>query len=847
MVRKALLSFSLLGLSFCFSASIFAQLKSPDEFLGYKLGTRYTPHWKLVSYFTYVAANASTQVKTEKYGETNEGRELLLAFVSSAENMKNLESVRMNNLRLANLAKDKAAPLEANAPAIVWLSYNVHGNETSSSEAAMLTLFALVDPSNNKTKEWLKNTLVIIDPCLNPDGRDRYVNWFNSVVGMNANPNLAAREHREPWPGGRTNHYNFDLNRDWAWQTQVETQQRIKVYNQWLPQIHVDFHEQGIDEAYYFAPAAPSYHDVITTWQRDFQVTLGKNHAKYFDSNDWLYFTKEVFDLFYPSYGDTYPMFNGAIGMTYEQAGGPAGGLTALKTEGDTLSLTDRLTHHYTTGLSTIEVASQNAGKLIKEFRKYFSDASGIGVGDYKTYIIKPGRDDAQRVRSFLALLDRNGITYSAASGGVSKGYHYSTGKEESFSGYVDDILISSIQPKGALVKALLEPNSRLADSVTYDITAWSLPYVYGLDAYAVKENLRSSGPWNARSETAPAKTDYGYVIRWQGLQSVRVLTQLQKKGVLLRYAEHPFEVDGQYFDRGAIIVLKNGNKKFGNGLWDIVLQVCNSEQVKANAISTGFVDKGYDLGGSKVHSLKAPRVAVMTGEGIDPSAAGEIWQFFDQQINYQVTLINANDLSFIDWSDIDVLVIPDGGNYRFFTEKANTDKFKEWVNGGGRVVALRRAVAQMAKLEIGIKLKKNDGDPSTDKDSIYDALKKFSDREREAAASDVPGAIIKIDLDNTHPLAFGYPDHYYSLKMDDRMYEFIKEDGWNVGVLKKNIQVSGFIGSAKKSNFKDGLIFGVQEMGRGSITYLADQVLYRGFWENGKLMFCNAVFLVGQ
>ena len=262
-----------------------------------------------------------------------------------------------------------------NAPAIVWLSYNVHGNETSSSEAALFTLFALADPANTQTKEWLKNTVVIIDPCINPDGRDRYVNWFNSIVGNNYNPRLDAREHREPWPGGRTNHYNFDLNRDWAWQTQIESQQRIKQYNQWMPQVHVDYHEQGINQPYYFAPAAQPYHEAITQWQRDFQVTIGKNHAKYFDKNGWLYFTKEIFDLFYPSYGDTYPVYNGAIGMTYEQGGGGAGGLGVDTDEGDTLTLYDRATHHYHHLSKYDRNSFIECNALIKEFRKFFNNA----------------------------------------------------------------------------------------------------------------------------------------------------------------------------------------------------------------------------------------------------------------------------------------------------------------------------------------------------------------------------------------------------------------------------------------------------------------------------------------
>jgi hypothetical protein len=843
MVRKTLLLLALIALLIPAGA----QLRSPEDFLGYKVGTRFTPHWKILDYFNQVAANMPSMVKLQQYGKTNEDRPLVVTFISSPENIKNLEQIRLNNIRLADLAKDNMAPVEENAPAIVWLSYNVHGNEASSSEAAMLTLYALVDPSNNQTKEWLKNTVVVIDPCINPDGRDRYVNWYNSIAGKVPDPRLMAREHDEPWPGGRTNHYNFDLNRDWAWQVQVESQQRIKLYNQWLPQIHVDYHEQDIDAPYYFAPAAPSYHDVITPWQRNFQVTIGKNHAKYFDSNNWLYFTKEVFDLFYPSYGDTYPMFNGAIGMTYEQAGGPAGGLSALEDQGDTLTLTDRVLHHYTTGLSTIETASQNARKLIKEFRKYFNDAASNGVGEYKSYIIKKGSMDAQRLTALLSLLDRNGISYSAATPGSGRGYHYTTGKEESLAISAEDVLISSVQPKGALVKALMEPNSHLEDSVTYDITAWSLPYVYGLDAFALKENLRPSDAVPKPGNTAPAKTDFGYVIRWEGMQSVRVVTALLNKGVLLRYAQEPFDVNGQSFNRGSVIVLKNGNGKFGAGLWDIVLQACSNEQVKAEAISTGFVDKGYDLGSSRVHSLKAPRVVLATGQGVDPSAAGEVWHFFEQQINYPVTLVNAGDLSSVDWNAIDVLIMPDGNNYSFLNDKANVDKLKDWISKGGRLIAMRKAIAQLAKAEIGIRLKKNDTDDKADKDSLYAPLKKFSDRERQAASGDVPGAIIKVDLDNTHPLAFGYPPYFYTLKLEDRVYEFFKENGWNVGVIKKNNQVSGFIGAERRANFRDGLLFGVQEMGQGSVTYLAGEILYRGFWENGKLMFCNAVFLVGQ
>ncbi len=840
MGRKLLLS--VLLVAGCVAG--WSQLKSPDEFLGYKVGSRYTPHWKIAGYFNHVAANASSVVKLQQYGQTNEGRPLLLTFVSSAENIRNLDQIRMNNLRLANLARDRAAPIEENAPAIVWLSYNVHGNETSSSEAALMTIWALVDPSNARTKEWLKNTVVVIDPCINPDGRDRYVNWFNSVVGKSTDPKIYAREHREPWPGGRTNHYNFDLNRDWAWQTQLESRQRIVQYNQWMPQIHVDYHEQGINQPYYFAPAAQPYHEVITPFQREFQVAIGKNNAKYFDQNGWLYFTKEIFDLFYPSYGDTYPTYNGAIGMTYEQGGGGAGGAAVLNDEGDTLTLMDRATHHFTTSLATIEVSSQNASKLIKEFRKYFNDAVSAGIGEYKTYVVKNNPKNNERIASLLELLDKNGIQYGSGSG-AGKGFNYHNGKEEAFTLGSGDIVISALQPRSAMVKVLFEPKSKLVDSATYDITAWALPYVYGVDAFASRDRI-NAGAAPAKIKVSNENTTYGYVLPWNGLQTVKAVGQMLKKGILLRYAEQPFEVNGQKFDRGSVIILRTANTSFGNNLWNEVRKAADDNNVQLYPVTTGFVDKGYDFGSGRVHPLKAPRVAMFTGEGISANDAGEVWHFFEQQIDYPITLINVNDMGRANWNEIDVLVMPTG-NYRFLNEKSSADIFRDWINKGGRVVALEGAVGALSRADFGIKSKKDDDGDKKDGKDDYNALRVFENRERDFIPGTTPGSIYKVELDNSHPLAFGYPNYYYTLKLDDVIYDFMKDRGWNVGVIKKDNQVAGFVGNKLKDRLKDGLLFAVQPMGNGSITYFTDNLLFRNFWENGKLMFCNAVFLVGQ
>jgi len=827
-----------------FSAN--AQVKSPEAFLGYKIGTRFTPHWKVVNYFHNVADAAPRLTRLQQYGETNEGRPLIVAFVSSAENIENLENIRKNNLRLAHQGPpgDGGETTVSNPPAIVWLSYNVHGNEASSTEAAMMTLYALVDPSNAKTKEWLKNVVVVIDPCINPDGRDRHVNWFNSIVNNNPDPLLASREHDEPWPGGRTNHYNFDLNRDWAWQTQIESQQRMKLYNDWLPQVHVDYHEMGINSPYYFAPAAEPYHEVITKWQREFQQIIGKNHAKYFDESGWLYFTKQDYDLYYPSYGDTYPTYNGAIGMTYEQAGGGGGGragAAVITASGDTLTLYDRALHHFTTSLSTIEVSSQNATRLIKEFHNFFDDAITTGVGEYKSYIIKNTPGNEERLKSLLQLLDRNRIVYSVAKAGNANGYNYTTRKTENFSAAANDVLISSQQPKSAMVKVLFEPNSKLLDSVTYDITAWSLPYVYGLNAFASKQAISSSGAWPLPSKiTNEVTSNYGYALPWTGIGSAKAAAQLLKSGIKLRYVEEPFELSGRQFSRGSILILKTSNNSTA---WDKIRRIADENNVQLYPISTGFVDKGFDFGSNKVHFMKAPRVAMLTGEGVYSNAAGEVWFFFDRQLNYPITLINLNEFSPSNLSSFDLLIMP-SGNYSFLNDKTSSEQFRNWINNGGRLIALESAVTQLSKLDWAIKPKKLD-DPDK-KDSTYMFVRRYEDRERDFVTGITAGSIYKVELDNTHPLAFGYPNYYYTMKLDDDIYEFMK-DGWNVGIIRKDEPVAGFVGYKLKPKLKDGLLFGVQNIGEGTITYFVDNVLFRNFWEYGKLMFCNAVFFVGE
>ncbi|MDB5191656.1 MAG: family carboxypeptidase [Segetibacter sp.] len=832
-MKKSLLLLQAFLLSIvCFSQN----LLSPDQFLGYKLGTHFTPHYKIVNYVRYLAMSRPEMIKVEKYGETYEGRELLLAYVATPDHIKQLEGIRQNNLRIAGILKD-GQPATTNAPAIVWLSYNVHGNEPSSSEAAMQTLYVLLNPGEARAQEYLQNTVVIIDPCLNPDGRDRYVNWFNSVSGKSSDPNPQSREHIEPWPQGRSNHYNFDLNRDWAWQTQIETQQRLVKYNQWMPQVHVDFHEQYYNNPYYFAPAAEPFHEVITPWQRQFQTTIGKNHAKYFDQQGWLYFTKESFDLFYPSYGDTYPTYNGSIGMTYEQGGHSRGGLAVTTANGDTLTLVDRVAHHFTTSLSTVEVASQNAGKLVSEFSKFFADNKTGKGSTYRTYVLTS--DNLQKIRNVGELLTRNGIEYGSVGSTAFKGFNYNNKKQETGKLKKYNLAVSMQQPRSTLAKVLLEPASNLVDSNTYDITAWAIPYSYGVDAYAVKETLPLQAFSANLVQNTVAASPYGYLIKYNCIESAKLLGQLLRKGIKVRYAEKAFTYKGKEYERGTLITLVKGNP---TDLANTITQLVKNNGLEAEVIETGFVEKGPDFGSPFIRFIQTPKVALVTGDQTSSLNAGEVWHLFDQVLEYPVTLINAADLGRAKLSDFNVLIFPNG-NYRGLSDKDITERLKEYVKTGGKLIALENAVKQLATAEWGIKEKEQ---KTETKPVDYSALKRFEDRERDQISDNIPGAIYKVVLDETHPLAFGYADTYYSIKQNDNIYEFLK-DGWNVGVIKKNNLVSGFAGSTVKSKLVDGVVFGVQPMGAGSVVYLVDNPLFRQFWENGKLLFANAVFLVTE
>ncbi len=843
-------------------------IPSPAEYLGYELGDKFTLHYKVVGYFQTVA-ELSDRVTFQTYGETYEGRELVYVIVTSPENHRNIEEIRTNNLKLAGLLTGEPT---SNQKAISWLSYNVHGDEASSSEASMMTLYELVSRTDDQVQEWLDRTVIIMDPMINPDGRDRYTAFVTQQTGMKPNPNHDAQEHAQPWPRGRANHYLFDLNRDWAWGMQQETRYRIEAYHKWMPHVHVDYHEQGFDSPYYFAPAAEPYHKVITPWQREFQRTIGTYNMAAFDRKGWIYFTREVFDLFYPSYGDTWPTYNGSIGMTYEQAGGGFAGLSVELPQGNNLTLYDRLLHHHTTGMATIHAVSDHAERVIEEFTTHQKESMTRSRGQYDTYIIKGGQHP-DKLTALAKFLETQRIEFREA--GVNKvynAYDYSSGRTVRMQVESGDVLISAIQPKGQLVTAFFDPRPELSDSLTYDITAWEMPYRYGLEGYALKDRLvggnlltaqdftTSEGPVvvaeggpAVRStplgdEVSAQERPYAYLLRWNSMEDARFLGDWFEAGGQIQVAMNPFWIGENEFRQGTIVITREGNPSMGEEFDTTLRELAAQHGRTVFATSSGAVTRGSDFGARSHAFVKAPRIAVLSREGTSSLSLGEIWHFMEEQLGYPATLIPTEMFNPASLQDYDVLVMP-SGTYRQF-RGSNLEAIQTWVRGGGRLVAMGDAVGYLAGKEgFAVKEKTADEDGNSnggsgsgngdDKDPLE---VRYENRTRAWAVYNNPGSIYRARLDNSHPLAFGYDNQTFMLNIAETAYEPL-ENG-TVGMFDADAHLSGHIGSKAKKAFSGSMAIGRQNMGAGSVTYMPVNLLFRGFWDDSKLMFVNSLFM---
>ena len=828
--------------SFCIMLSVVfsghAQLQSPSEFLP-SYGKQITHYHQVENYFKQLTEK-STLIKHQKYGVTPELRDLNVFFISTPENLANLEQIRNNNLAAIGLSKNGNQMIGDKL--IVWLSFNVHGNEFAGTESAMTVAYELVNPKNIETKKWLENTIVILDPCINPDGYSRYGNWLREISGKQTHPGLYDREHMEVWPGGRYNHNIFDLNRDWAWQTQPESQQRVALYNQWMPQVHTDVHEMGYESPYFFPPSAEPIHEFIEKYQKDFHNVLGKNMSQKFDAQNWMYNTSERFDLFYPSYGDTYPAYNGAVGMTLEQ-GGIGAGRAVMMSNGNIVTIQDRLTHHATAVLTVVESAAAQADVLIKGFRGFMNNSRKTVKGNYKMYVMK----NNPKLIQLADLLKKNNIEFSYADASMkASGYNYSAKSEKGFTIEPNDLIVKVDQPKAVFTQVLFEPNQKLNDSLSYDITAWALPLAYGVEGYALKNSLgfKTKASIEITEKTVPQKV-YAFHIPWNNRISAQVLSLLHQNNIRVRSAMNKAIFGDVTVEPGGLLVTKADNPK----VVDFEKTISDLIKIKTdyNYINTGFSSNAKDVGSENFNLLKAPKVVLLSGKGVGSTEFGATWFYIQETINYPVSVVEVNNFNRLKLMDYNTLILADG-DYTFSEEQQK--KIAEWVKNGGKVIAMNGALSLFdGKDGYALSPFANEDDKlSAEKEKDSVALKErfldFHNTERREISKSIPGAIIENLLNKTHPLSFGLGDKYFSLKTDSNHYSLLK-NAVNVAYVPKDYKSYGFIGSQVKKKLNNTVSFAVEHKGDGTIVYMVDNPLFRGFWENGIVLFSNALFLV--
>jgi Zinc carboxypeptidase len=833
----------------------------PDVFLGHAVGSRFT-HWdRIAAYFDALAA-ASPRVKVWRYGSTYEGRPLLLAAVTSPENLARLDEIRTQRLRLADpeaLSRGERERLVKRLPAVVWLAYGVHGDEASSSEAAMAVAYTLA-AAQGETAGLLADTVVLIDPLCNPDGRERYLHGYEQRQGMAPNVHRVAAEHFQPWPGGRQNHYLIDLNRDWAWASQQETRARIAAYRSWEPQVYVDFHEMGTDSSYFFPPAAEPVHPRIDRRVLSWLDTFGRANAEAFDRHGWVYYKAENYDLFYPGYGDSYPSFHGAIGMTFEMAGGGRGGLAIDRADGTLLTLADRVGRHVTTSLATFTTAARNAHRLLQDF---VATRLKTTEGPGRTYLWSADQPEARELADLLLL---HGVrVQQLAQGTEVLAQPLAGGREEKEHRFAAGTFVTTTaQPLGALAQALLDREAPMAQSFLerqrrrfdenreaefYDITAWSLPLAYNLRVWIAKGTagaelrpveataaVASSGAASSGKSATGAGgrgSELGWLVAPQGVASYRLAAELRRHRIHHRVALAPLADDGVTYPAGTLFVPRHGN---GAELPEQLAALLRDGGLAGHAVSSSYAISGVSLGSNRMPPVRPARVGLVAGEGVDPTSFGFLWFLLDREVGLPYDRLDLERLRPSTMAEFDVLILPSGSYEERIGDRARA-ALDAWIKAGGELIAIGGDTARWLHEHEMISWKPWKA-PEPDEESE-------GSQERSMAERDIvtPGAIVATRLSADHPLAIGLTSpppvlvegSTVMLPSGDPHRDVLVATG-------QDPVISGFAWPEAKQRLAGSLLVGAETRGSGSVVLFVQEPDFRLFWRGTMPLLLNAV-----
>ena len=694
-------------------ASYDPKIPTVRQVLGYEPGDKVTSHAGLVKYMEALAAASPARMKVFEYGESWEGRKLIYAAVGSEANLRRLAEIKSAVQRIADPRKTPEADakrLIANLPAVIWLSYGVHGNEISSPDAALMTAYHLLASRNDKlVDDILAKTVVLLDPTQNPDGRDRFVNYYEQARGLMPDPSQLAAEHNEPWPGGRANHYLFDLNRDWLALTQPEIASQVRALREWYPLVYVDLHEMGAENTYFFTPESDPYNPHLTATQRESLNLFGKNNSKWFDKYGFDYFTREQYDAFYPGYGASWPCYYGALAMTYEQAS--TRGLIVKRSDESVLTFRDTVRQHFVASISTLETSAANREKLLNDFYKYRVSAVEEGKSEpVKEYILPRGRD-AGATDKLAGILMEHGIEVNRAKAPFQAG-----GKQYAAGTYA----VPMAQPAKRFIRTLLDSQTPMDDKFIaaeelrrklkqrteiYDVTAWSLPLLFNVEA--IGNSTVSEGSFEPAK---PARILSGelhnpgatvaYVAPWGSQSAGRLLAGALRRDLKVHSSDKPFTLNGTKFAEGSLIFKVAGNPP---DLGDQLARLARETGADVYGTNTGWVEDGVNFGSRWVVNVKKPAIAMAWDTPSQSGSAGAARFVLERQYGYPVTTIRTSQLAAADLSKFQVLILPSGGNYAGVLGDAGIERIKVWVAAGGTVVAIGDAVGFLANARVDL------------------------------------------------------------------------------------------------------------------------------------------------
>lgn len=802
------------------------KIQSPENFLGYAMGQNFAWHADALSYFKYLSS-VSGACKVLQYGVSTEGRPLFVLFVSAEKNIQNLEEIRLNHLKHIHPAEGKNS---ASDKIIIWNSFNVHGNEAAGMETALWLAWELVS-ENSKFTNLLDSMVIVIDPCLNPDGRDAYVSYQRRWAGNTPITDPQDMEHLRNWPGERYNHYFFDLNRDWIWATQTETQHRLKLFNSWLPHVHADFHEMSNQYSYFFAPAAKPIHKAITPWQYEFQMHINNDNARVFNQNSWPYFSREIYDMFYPGFGDSYPSFRGSIGLTFEK-GGIDGGLRLEKNSTDTLTFTERIEQHLVSARNVLYTSYAFREKMKAEQQAYFNYAAKT---QHKSYIIKTAHN-LYLQQNLANLLNRHQIQYQMVSATKQlNGWSYKTGKSANIIVQAGDMYVTTRQTNSTLTQILFEANPFLEDSLTYDLTSWALPYAVGADAFELNDEPAGLKlkPFQSDEYILEEIPDdaLGVVLPWDNLNNAATVFQLLALNYNLKRLSKPMKVAGKMYPAGSVVCVKGENfihqKQFATDLFE----VCKQNNTMYKIILNKNVTDGVELGSTELLPIAKPNVAVLGGNGIQPTAFADVWYFFDQTLKFPVSRLRTDLLENSDLMKYTYIIVPAGE-----LPDVVAESLRRYARNGGKLVLLENAMGKLiGRGFAGIQINE------WNLDSLSQQLP-YSLHKRLNLTTRALGAVFVMQPDTTNPLFWGI-SNLYILKRNNLQVS-IKQDYTTCEYLNAQNYRSGFIGSEFRKQAHKQVQFLVKDVESGKLIYFADSPFFRAFWLSDGLVFANALLL---